>query len=123
VFQNYLPEAPALLKAYGERASQIASSKDSGFAGTSASGIFDDFAGLDGTSLWAAATSSYEALCLHLLACILARIWSASQATSIWYEVIEERRKELVSLSSDDPLSLSNIAAARLELTREDLAK
>jgi hypothetical protein len=34
-------------------------------------GIFSDFTGADGTSIWAAATSGSGAISVHLLACML----------------------------------------------------
>jgi hypothetical protein len=50
---------------------------------------------MDGTSVWAAATSGKSAIAVHLLACMSARAWSGPQATSIWVEFVEARRQEL----------------------------
>lgn len=122
LFHKFLPPTPTLIRAYGERASAIAAS-DIGYSkGSTADGVFADYVGADGTSIWAAATSSEEAISVHLLACMLARIWSAPEATAIWVEIVEDRQAELTMLTPDDPLHLSDLAAARLDLTRDDLA-
>ena len=54
---------------------------------------------------------------------MLAHIWPPSEATSIWSEIIEQRKHELASVDSNDPLRLSDIMMVRLEVTRDDLAK
>jgi hypothetical protein len=88
LFEEVLPNVPALLKAYGTRASEIvrefdtASSPPKGIA----DGIFGPHLGIDSTSIWAGATSGSSALLMHLLACMLARIWSSQEATAIWVE-------------------------------------
>ena len=88
LFEQVLPPTPSLYKAYDVRASEIASSslKDSKSRG--ASGAFAVNQGVDGGSIWAAATSGAGAVAIHLLACMLAKSWSSSEATSIWEEIV-----------------------------------
>jgi hypothetical protein len=122
LFHKNLPPTPTLLARYGERASAIAASETASAKGSRADGIFAEYLGADATNIWAAATSGPEAIAVHLLACMLARIWQAPKATAIWAEIIDERLAELGRLDPSDPLHLSEIAAARLELSRDDLA-
>jgi len=69
LFQSIIPETPHLIEAYGNRASEIARAA---VAPSNASkGIFSDYVGPDGTSIWAAATSGKAAVAIHLLACML----------------------------------------------------
>jgi hypothetical protein len=93
LFQRLLPPTPELIRAYDRRVSEIASSRAVNPRGTKADGVFAEQVGVDGTSIWAAATSGPESIALHLLACMLARIWSGSEATSIWVELVSERKK------------------------------
>jgi hypothetical protein len=123
LFHNFLPEVPALISAYGQRVSRIASAYPRKAKGSHAPGIFTEYAGFDGTSIWAAATSSKEGICLHLLACMLARLWEAPEAISIWWEVVQQRKADLATLDPDDPLHLVQVGASRIELSRDDLAK
>ncbi|KAL2855591.1 hypothetical protein BJX68DRAFT_279966 [Aspergillus pseudodeflectus] len=74
LFEEILPTVPALLKAYGTRASEIACE-------------------IDATRN--APKSIVDALLMHLLACMLARIWSAQEATAIWAEIIDTRRQKI----------------------------
>jgi hypothetical protein len=89
LFEALVPSTPNLLKAYGTRSSEIASDPDANPKGSQDHGPFADFVGIDGSSLWAAATSgtfsagAHAALSMHLLACILARAWEADKAISI----------------------------------------
>jgi hypothetical protein len=91
--------------------------------GTAAQGIFADHVGADGTSIWAAATSGKEAVTMHLLACMLARIWRREEAVSIWSELAQERKMHLQATvgSSDASFKMSDLAASRIELTRSQL--
>jgi hypothetical protein len=95
LFEDVLPKVSSLLKAYGTRASEIAREMDK--AGSPpkniADGIFGPHLGIDSTSIWAGATSGSSALLMHLLACMLARIWSPQEATAIWTELVDQRRQ------------------------------
>ncbi|KAH8704469.1 hypothetical protein GQ44DRAFT_819774 [Phaeosphaeriaceae sp. PMI808] len=123
LFEDVCPATPRLLEAYGKRASEIAeaSKKTSDpFLNT----LFGDFTGIDGTSIWAAATSSKAALHVHLLACLLARMWTAPEAISIWVELVSERRKDIAcKVDKGEPVKFSLAAAAAgAEISRSQLA-
>ncbi|KAL4738213.1 hypothetical protein BDV11DRAFT_216106 [Aspergillus similis] len=95
LFEDVLPKVPSLLKAYGTRASEIARELDKAGSPSKniADGIFGPHLGIDSTSIWAGATSGSSALLMHLLACMLARIWSPQEATAIWAELVDQRRQ------------------------------
>lgn len=122
LFEQVLPSTPHLLRAYGLRASKIAQSPSVNPKGNKAYGPFAEHIGVDGTSIWAAATSGSSALAVHLLACMLARIWSASEATGIWEQILVARKRELLELSESGAIHLQSLAAAQLSLSREQLA-
>lgn len=109
-----------LVQAYGNRVSQIAELAESQ---TERSGIFADHAGIDGTSIWAAATSSTPALHMQLLAAMLARIWNPDRATAVWVELVEARRKEMAGRfeRSEELPYLTITAVTQAEITREQL--
>lgn len=124
LFSDVAPTAPNLIRAYGLRASEIATSSKFNPRGARNDGIFMDQIGADGTTIWAAATSGNAAISLHLLACMLARIWTGPEATSIWVELVAERKRILSNgLRDRDSLSLASITASEISLTREQLAK
>ncbi|KAF7505900.1 hypothetical protein GJ744_012435 [Endocarpon pusillum] len=83
--------------------------------------IFTEYTGIDGTSIWAAATSGREALCMQLLACMLARFWSAPEAISIWCELIECRKRNLSSTESQQ--DIHEVIALQANLSREAIAE
>jgi hypothetical protein len=122
LFAQVLPATPNLIRAYGSRATEIAQSPEASLPGTRDAGLFQEWAGADATSIWAAATSGSEAIAVHLLACMLARIWPASEATAIWDEIIQSRKQELSTIDSSGPLHLVAMAAARIEITREQMS-
>ncbi|KAL4935107.1 hypothetical protein BDV06DRAFT_229135, partial [Aspergillus oleicola] len=95
LFEELLPDVPFLLKAYGTRASEIVRQLDESknSSNSIAGGIFGPHLGIDSTSIWAGATSGSSALLMHLLACMLARIWSPQEATAIWAELVDDRRQ------------------------------
>ncbi|KAK4248524.1 hypothetical protein C7999DRAFT_40267 [Corynascus novoguineensis] len=96
LFREVLPTTPALIKAYGTRASDIGSSARANPKGNSFSyGPFGDRIGADATALWAAATSGHAAIQCHLLACMLARMRDAPEATSLWEEIVTRRKREI----------------------------
>lgn len=71
LFANEVPKTPKLLEAYGIRVSEIAGSGVINPQGLKQHGVFADYIGADGTSIWAAATSGRNAISVHLLACML----------------------------------------------------
>lgn len=125
LFEGLLPPTPALLRAYGNRVSEIAQSSRQNGSPEPQNSMFAAHAGIDGTSIWAAATSSSTALHVQLLACMLARHWPASEATSIWVELVQARRKELEEAWSQHhavPYA-SLVAATQPQISRASLAE
>lgn len=83
LFSPMLPQVPSLQTAYGSRDSDIAiksriESSEAIYPGPSA-----DHVGIDGGSLWAAANSGQGTVVVHLLGCILARMFTAAEATDL----------------------------------------
>ncbi|RAL04544.1 uncharacterized protein BO80DRAFT_398847 [Aspergillus ibericus CBS 121593] len=117
LFDNVLPDVPALLEAYGTRASEIVqetthkvqSPKDI------VDGFFGSHIGIDSTTIWASATSGKSVLRIHLLACMLARIWSPQEATAIWRELVTHRQAVIRSQAQSPEIVdnyLAQLAAA-----------
>jgi hypothetical protein len=123
LFEHLLPNTPRLFECYGLRASEIAQSSELRDTPAQSNGIFAEQAGVDATSIWAAATSGKGAVAVHLLACMLSPMWSGSQATSIWAETIAERKKELSENASADSFHFSTPLAAQVTLSRDQLAE
>ncbi|KAE8450728.1 hypothetical protein EG329_005641 [Mollisiaceae sp. DMI_Dod_QoI] len=124
LFADVAPKAPNLIKAYGLRASEIAKSPTFNPRGARNDGIFMDQIGADGTSIWAAATSGNAAISIHLLACMLARMWPGPEAVSIWVELVAERKRVLSQhLIDGDSLNMASITASEISLTRDQLAR
>ena len=119
-----LPNVSLLISAYGRRVTEIAAQGSVNPRGTHLDGPFADHVGADGTTIWAAATSGTEAIAVHLLACILARIWSQSEAVSIWTELVDQKKQQLQeSLAKASSIHTSTIFRSRLQLSRNQLAK
>ncbi|KAI7973311.1 hypothetical protein EIK77_000659 [Talaromyces pinophilus] len=97
LFRDVVPPTPELVKAYGNRASAIFNSTVAQNQAGALHGFFAGIVGADATSMWAAATSGKHAIACHLLACLLARIWDATEATSHWMELITRRKREINS--------------------------
>ncbi|KAL8960187.1 MAG: hypothetical protein Q9193_003064 [Seirophora villosa] len=124
LFERKLPSTPGLTKAYGTRASEIAQDLSIDERGRKSYGVFAGRAGADATSLWAAATSGTSAISVHLLACMLARIWDAPEATSIWVEIVKRRKEEVVAeFDNSDTAHLATLSAARQDLPRAQIAE
>ncbi|PVI00603.1 hypothetical protein DM02DRAFT_562852, partial [Periconia macrospinosa] len=120
LFKDIVPRIPTLIKCYGRRVSEISQVESANPKGSKKYGSFADFVGADATTIWAAATSGDEAIAVHLLACMLSRMFSAEEATSIWVELVEKRREEIerdYGQGSHHPQSL----AARQEISRSQL--
>ncbi|KAI9845370.1 MAG: hypothetical protein M1838_001770 [Thelocarpon superellum] len=124
LFEQLLPGTPALVKAYGRRVSAISESPTVEPKASTRDGVFSTQVGADGTGIWAAATSGSGAIAVHLLACMLARIWSAPKAISVWVEMVAERKKE-ISANCDGSQSVHYTAlmAAQQEISRKQLAE
>ncbi|KAI4255102.1 MAG: hypothetical protein LQ352_002731 [Teloschistes flavicans] len=124
LFETKVPATPGLTKAYGTRASEIARAVSLDEKGRKSYGVFASRAGPDATSLWAAATSGTSAISIHLLACLLARIWDAPEAISIWVEVVKRRKEEVIAeFDETDIAHLATLAAARQDLPRAQIAE
>ncbi|KAB8664856.1 hypothetical protein FH972_026279 [Carpinus fangiana] len=123
LFAGLLPKTPKLFSAYGKRASEILKSTDANPNGQAADGFFADYVGADATTIWAGATSGGPAIAAHLLACLLASIWDPPEATSIWVEIVQMRKKEIVArFEENDVASLADIGAAQQDISRDALA-
>jgi hypothetical protein len=123
LFGENLPDTPNLIKAYGIRATEIAEDSATNPRGTPKDGAFQELIGADGTSIWAAATSGQGAIAMHLLACMLARIWSGPQATAIWMELVTTRKTLLQKRLEGDQFRMEEVSAARIQLSRDQLAE
>lgn len=122
LFDRILPSTPGLFRAYGQRASEISQSSVIDSQRRESYGIFASQAGTDATSVWAAATSGRGAIAVHLLACILARIWDGPQATSIWMEILEKRQQEInTDFEEHNITDLASLAAAKQQIPREQI--
>ncbi|CAJ2503569.1 Uu.00g109630.m01.CDS01 [Anthostomella pinea] len=123
LFHTMLPETPNLIRAYGTRASEIAKSPAVNPRGTEEYGPIRDYVGVDGTSIWAAATSGSAAIAAHLLACLIACCWRADEATAIWLEIVSERKRRLEEkTSSADYFDLTEAISSKLTLEKDQLA-
>ena len=112
-----------MIKAYGLRASQIAENPEVNPKGSKDDGPFQDYIGVDGTSIWAAATSSSAATAAHLLACMLATLWPADKAVAILVELVNERKRLLEAMvSSSNSFRVEDVAASQMSLSQEQLA-
>lgn len=123
LFETLLPPIPSLVNAYGARASEIIESPGTNPSGSKEHGPFQKFVGLDGTSIWAAATSGPSAVAVHLLACMLARVWSPAEAVSIWEELVAERKKALVPDKDAESIPARDVVAAQLAIDQAQLAE
>ncbi|KAL8833480.1 MAG: hypothetical protein Q9170_004254 [Blastenia crenularia] len=114
-----------LLRAYGKRASEISQKSLSADQGSGKNGVFASFLGADITSVWAAATSGASSIAVHLLACLLARLWSGPEATSIWVEIVAERKRIIQERANDGTYntSIELTIIASQDITRNDLAQ
>ena len=123
LFEQILPSTPSLFKAYGLRASEIAQHPSVNPKGNRADGPFAEHTGVDGTNIWAAATSGKGAVAMHLLACMLSRIWKASEAVGIWEEILQERKRELSTFDEGEAIPVRNLDTGLISLSREQLAE
>jgi len=124
LFEKLLPTTPNLIKAYGQRASEISKASSIDAEARAAYGAFASRVGADATSLWAAATSGSSAIAVHLLACMLARIWEGPEATSIWVEITEKRKKDIKDDFEQNNISdIASLTAAEQELTRSQISE
>ncbi|KAJ8067785.1 hypothetical protein OCU04_003383 [Sclerotinia nivalis] len=124
LFEGICPPTPNLIKAYGVRVSEIADLAKEQTSEPSNS-MFAAHTGVDGTSIWAAATSSSTALHVQLSACMLVSVWTAPQAISIWFELVKERRRYVQSsfYTGEKVRYTTLTAAAQADISRLHLAE
>jgi hypothetical protein len=122
LFEETLPSTLDLFAAYGNRASEIAKLPKFNPKGTKADGAFAEHLGVEGTGIWAAATSGKGAIGVHLLACMLARVWTRPEALAIWREIVAERKEELLRMDESGSLHIKALAAAQVTLTEDQLS-
>ncbi|KAI4258667.1 MAG: hypothetical protein L6R42_004959 [Xanthoria sp. 1 TBL-2021] len=123
LFEQILTPIKTLAEAYGRRASQIAETAKQDSPVSSRNGPFAQHTGLDGTSIYAAATSGSSAIAVHLLACLLARTWSGPEAIAIWVELVAERKRDINENTDASQIQgLAARVAAQQEISRADLA-
>ncbi|KAF7589905.1 hypothetical protein BBP40_003523 [Aspergillus hancockii] len=123
LFEQVIPSTPELLRAYGKRVSEISETPGINPKGSKDDGLFENMVGADGTSIWAAATSGSNAIAMHLLACMLARMWRSDEATSIWVELVE-KRKQIIREGCEaiEPRNWASLLASQQEISRTELA-
>ena len=124
LFGALIPSTPNVSRAYGQRASEISRASSISPQTRSRYGVFSSQVGSDATSIWAAATSGSAAIAIHLLACLLAKMWDGPEATAIWVEIVQ-RRKELIraELDATDIVQMATLAAAQQDITQAQLAE
>ena len=121
LFEGVLPLVPELSRAYGRRVSEISQSWPQNPTANAGGGPFSEHMGADGTAIWAAATS--RAIPILLLGCMLARIWPGPEATSLWVELVDRRRREIEKICTDDsPSHFALLQAAHQDIERSHLA-
>lgn len=125
LFDDVLPDVPTLLEAYGTRASEIVQETMQSIDRPKVivDGFFGSHLGIDCTTIWASATSGKSVLRIHLLACMLARIWSPQEATAIWVELVSQRQKIIKKHAQSAEIAdnyLAQLAAAH-EIDRSSL--
>ncbi|KAH5442970.1 hypothetical protein HBI23_168910 [Parastagonospora nodorum] len=124
IFESLLPPTPQLIRRYGTRASEIAQRVTA--RAPKAGGLFSNQVGVDGASIWAAATSSSGALQVHLLACMLARMWDQAEAISIWEELLKSREaevKDTLQQDGDSSMAVWSALASLQSITRKQLGE
>lgn len=126
LFEGTLPDIQGLMKAYGVRVSEIAQSDKVKTKDTRASELFANQVGADSTSIWAAVTSGEAAVSVHLLACMLARVFPGPVATSIWVEVVAERKSQIQEKQKTASFASAYdaaIMASKQDFSRDELAE
>ena len=125
LFASKMPSTSELYRAYGKRVSEISQSATANPQPTAKDGLFASCVGADSTSLWAAVTSGEGAIGVHLLACMLARMWNGPEATSVWDELVTKRKEEIseeVERAVYPSKFDADVCASTQELTRDELA-
>ncbi|KAF5230520.1 hypothetical protein FANTH_13792 [Fusarium anthophilum] len=120
LFEAKVPTIPNLISKYGSRVSEICSRIDDT---AQEFGPFADQIGPDGLNIWAGATSGTGGLATHLLACLLARVWKPHEATSLWVEIVERRKQEIMeTLNRTSTAEAASLMASQQIISRQQLA-
>ncbi|KAE9373081.1 hypothetical protein N431DRAFT_544236 [Stipitochalara longipes BDJ] len=126
LFGGSLPQSDNLFRAYGTRVSEISSMPAiNPRGGIDKEGIFASHIGADTASIWAAVTSGSAAIAVHLLACMLARMFTGPEAISIWVELIQKQKELICSQNKSQLYSGEHqaaVLAAHQDISRNDLA-
>lgn len=125
LFDGKAPLAPELFRAYGTRVSELCEFERLNPTGRSLHGLFSKHVGADSTSIWAAVTSGDGAVAIHLLACMIARMFTGPQAVSLWMALIEKRKEEIeeeTAKATDQMKAIAAACAAQQEIRREEIA-
>lgn len=119
----YVP-TPKLYSVYGTRASEITEKQRGDSKGARSNGPFAEHIGVEGGSIWAAATSgTSSAIAIHLLACMLARVFTANEATAAWEEIVTIRKRQVLESADSAGLEqMFSVLAAKSAPTRQHLA-
>jgi len=126
LFEQSLPATQELFRAYGKRVSEISLMPTVNPRPSDHDNIFASHIGLDVASIWAAVTSGTGAIAAHLLACMLARTFTSSEATSVWVEIVEKQKEHLFKKRDEDLFNERHDSltfAAMQEISRNDLTK
>ncbi|OJJ69529.1 hypothetical protein ASPBRDRAFT_209089 [Aspergillus brasiliensis CBS 101740] len=124
LFEEVIPRTPLLVKAFGNRISEVVETPGINPKGSPLHGPFEKYVGADGTALWAAATSGFASIGVCLLACLLARTWDAKHATALWVELVKQRQLEIERAFEETSLvSTAALFSARQQISRDDLAQ
>jgi hypothetical protein len=127
LFGALLPPTDDLLRAYGTRVSEICAIPNiNPREGSDRENIFASHVGADTTSIWAAVTSGSSAIAVHLLGCMLARIFTGPEAISVWVELVQKQKDCIRNSQAKDLHSHEHqaaMSAAQQDMSRADLAK
>ena len=124
LFSQVAPKTPKLMKAFGQRVSEIMRTPGANPKGSASDGPFRNFVGIDATSIWASATSGPAAISVLLLACMLARkIDDAKASIALWVELISLRQAEIRRYAEVEGHFLdASVLASQQRILRDDIA-
>ena len=60
-------------------------------------------------------------MAVHLLACLLARMWCGPEATPIWSKVVAARKVSLQKRLQEQGLPVGMVTASQIEIERHEL--
>ena len=125
LFEQIIPSTPNLISAYGKRVSEIIEKAGINPQGdNNAHGPFQPFIGADATAMWAAATSGTAAISVYLLALLLARAWDTVEATSLWVEIVAERKRRInEAFYKNHVISEASLHSSCQDISREELSR